>query len=59
MPVIEGKGILEKAQEDAAQAELAGEEGAMEAYATFTFVPEEEESSADFGDIDQGVEGEG
>ena len=57
--VIEGKGILEKAQEDAAQAELAGEEGDMEAYATFTFVPEEEESSADFGDIDQGVEGEG
>jgi len=55
--VLEGKGILEKAEEEAAVAELASEEEAIEAYGSLTFVPEEEESSADLGDIDQGVEG--
>jgi small subunit ribosomal protein S2 len=52
--VLEGKGILEKAEEGA---EIAGGEEAIEALGSLTFVPEEE-SSADFSDIDQGVEGE-
>ena len=53
--VLEGKGILEKAEEGV---EIAGGEEAIEALGSLTFVPEEEGSSADFSDIDQGVEGE-
>jgi len=53
--VIEGKGLLEKAEEE--NAELVVGEEAIEALGSLTFVPEEE-SSADFSGIDQGVEGE-
>jgi small subunit ribosomal protein S2 len=53
--VLAGKGILEKAEEGI---EIASEKEAIEALGSLTFVPEEEKSSADFSDIDQGVEGE-
>jgi small subunit ribosomal protein S2 len=52
--VIEGKAILEKVE--AEEEEMAGEE-AIEALGTLTFAPEEEESSADISDADQGTEG--
>jgi small subunit ribosomal protein S2 len=52
--VLAGKGILEKAEEGI---EIATEKEAIEALGSLTFVPEEEKSSADFSDIDQGVEG--
>lgn len=51
--VIEGQAILEKAEQEA---ELVSDEEAMEALGSLTFVPEEEESSADYEDVDQGVE---
>jgi len=53
--VMEGKAILEKAAEE--EEEMAGEE-AIEALGTLTFAPEEEQIGADFGDTDQGTEGE-
>lgn len=53
--VIEGQAILEKAEQEA---ELVSDEEAMEALGSLTFVPEEEESSADYKDADQGVEGQ-
>jgi len=56
--VIEGKGIREKAEQEAEEAEMVAEEETMEAYASYTFVPEEEQVGGDIGDIDQGVEGE-
>lgn len=52
--VIAGKGILEKAEEGSE----AGDEEEIEALGSLTFVPEEEVESADFSDLDQGVEGE-
>jgi small subunit ribosomal protein S2 len=52
--VLAGKGILEKAE---GAGEITSEEEAIEALGSLTFVPEEEKSSADFSDIDQGVEG--
>ncbi len=52
--VLEGKGIREKAEEE--QEELAGEE-AIEALGSLSFAPEEEKSSGDIGDADQGLEG--
>ncbi len=54
--VTEGKAILEKAEGEAE--EMAGEEETMEALGSLTFVPEEEGSSADLGNVDQGVETE-
>ncbi|OGO04969.1 MAG: 30S ribosomal protein S2 [Chloroflexi bacterium RBG_13_54_8] len=51
--VIEGKAILAKAEEDAA--EISGQE-AVEALGSFTFVPEEEKKSADTGSADQRTE---
>ena len=53
--VIEGKRILEKAEQEGA--EMAGEE-AIESLASLTFVPEEEKRSGDFSDLDKGVTGE-
>ncbi|HJX69845.1 MAG TPA: 30S ribosomal protein S2 [Dehalococcoidia bacterium] len=51
--VLAGKGALEKAEEEA-----RGEEEAVEALGSLTFVPEEGGKSADFSDIDKGIEGE-
>ena len=53
--VIEGQAILEKAEQEA---ELVSDEEAMGALGSLTFVPEEEKSSADYDDADQGVEGQ-
>ena len=53
--VIEGQAILEKAEQEA---DLVSDEEAMEALGSLTFAPEEEESSADHEDVDQGVEGQ-
>ena len=53
--VIEGQAILEKAEQEA---ELVSDEEAMEALGSLTFVPEEEESSADYDEADQGVKAE-
>ena len=53
--VIEGQAILEKTEQEA---ELVSDEEAMEALGSLTFAPEEEESSADHEDVDQGVEGQ-
>jgi len=53
--VIEGQAILEKAEQEA---ELVSDEEAMEALGSLTFVPEEEKSSADYDEADQGVKAE-
>ena len=53
--VVEGKGMLEKAREEAEELEMERE--AMEGYSSLTFVPEEEDSSGDISNSDQGVEG--
>ncbi len=51
--VIEGKGILEKEEQEA---EGAGKDS-VESLASLTFVPEEEKISGDFSDIGKGAEG--
>lgn len=51
---LAGKAILEKVEEGSE----AGDEEDLEALSSLTFVPEEEVESADFSDLDQGVERE-
>jgi small subunit ribosomal protein S2 len=51
--VLAGRGVLEKVEE----MEMGAEEGAVEALGSLTFAPEEGKESADFGDIDKGIEG--
>jgi small subunit ribosomal protein S2 len=51
--VLLGKGALEKVE----QMKMGAEAGAVEALGSLTFVPEEEVKSADFSDVDKGVEG--
>lgn len=51
--VIEGKGILEKEEQEAEGAA----KDSVESLASLTFVPEEEKSSGDFSDIGKGAEG--
>ena len=51
--VIEGKGILEKEEQEAEGAA----KDSVESLASLTFVPEEEKISGDFSDFGKGVEG--
>ena len=51
--VIEGKGILEKEEQEAEGAA----KDSVESLASLTFVPEEEKSSGDFSDFGKGTEG--